>query len=107
MGKLLNEKHFTRICNLIDPSKVVCGGDNNPVALQIAPTVMDNVTFGDAVMQEEIFGPVLPVLTYDSLDEHRKGQLHGTSSGTIYLHLRQRSCGKSYFPLWIRRRMCQ
>ena len=68
-GKIINEKHFTRICNLIDPSKVVCGGDNNPGALQIAPTVMDNVTFGDAVMQEEIFGPVLPVLTYDSLDE--------------------------------------
>ena len=68
-GKIINEKHFTRICNLIDPSKVVCGGDNNPGALQIAPTVMDNVTFGDAVMQEEIFGPVLPVLAYDSLDE--------------------------------------
>ena len=68
-GKIINEKHFTRICNLIDPSKVVCGGDNNPGALQIAPTVMDNVTFGDAVMQEEIFGPVLPVLTYDSLNE--------------------------------------
>ena len=62
-------EHFTRICNLIDPSKVVCGGDSNPEALQIAPTVMDNVTFGDAVMQEEIFGPVLPVLAYDSLDE--------------------------------------
>ena len=68
-GKIINEKHFTRICNLIDPSKVVCGGDNNPGALQIAPTVMDNVTFGDAVMQEEIFGPVPPVLPYDSLDE--------------------------------------
>ena len=71
-GKIINEKHFTRICNLIDPSKVVCGGDNNPGALQIAPTVMDNVTFGDAVMQEEIFGPVLPVLAYDSLDEPSK-----------------------------------
>ena len=45
-GKIINEKHFTRICNLIDPSKVVCGGDNNPGALQIAPIVMDNVTSG-------------------------------------------------------------
>lgn len=68
-GKIINEKHFTRICNLIDPSKVVYGGDSNPEALQIAPTVMNNVTFEDAVMQEEIFGPVLPVLAYDSLDE--------------------------------------
>ena len=68
-GKIINEKHFTRIHNLIDPNKVVCGGDSNPGTLQIAPTVMDHVTFQDAVMQEEIFGPVLPVLTYDSLDE--------------------------------------
>ena len=68
-GKIINEKHFTRIHNLIDPNKVVCGGDCNPGTLQISPTVMNNVTFQDAVMQEEIFGPVLPVLTYDSLDE--------------------------------------
>ena len=68
-GKIINEKHFTRISSLIDPNKVVCGGDSNPKTLQIAPTVMNHVTFQDAVMQEEIFGPVLPVLTYDSLDE--------------------------------------
>ena len=68
-GKIINEKHFTRIHNLIDPNKVVCGGDCNPDTLQIAPTVMDNVTFQDTVMQEEIFGPLLPVLTYASLDE--------------------------------------
>ena len=68
-GKIINEKHFSRIHNLIDPNKVVCGGDSNPGTLQIAPTVMDHVTFQDAVMQEEIFGPVLPILTYDSLDE--------------------------------------
>lgn len=49
-GKIINEKHFTRICNLIDPSKVVCGGDNNPGALQIAPTVMDNVTRKSSVL---------------------------------------------------------
>ena len=68
-GKIINEKHFTRISNLINPDKVICGGDSNPKTLQISPTVMDHVTFQDAVMQEEIFGPVLPVLTYDSLDE--------------------------------------
>ena len=68
-GKIINEKHFTRISNLINPDKVICGGDSNPKTLQISPTVMDHVTFQDAVMQEEIFGPVLPVLTYNSLDE--------------------------------------
>lgn len=68
-GKIINEKHFDRICGLIDPEKVVCGGHADRTKLQIEPTVMDNVTFADAVMQEEIFGPVMPVLTYDSLDE--------------------------------------
>ena len=68
-GKIINEKHFNRILNLIDPAKVVQGGNGNPATLQIEPTVMDNVTFQDAVMQEEIFGPVLPVLTFDSVEE--------------------------------------
>ena len=68
-GKIINEKHFLRIQNLIDPHKAICGGQSNPETLQIAPTVMDSVTFEDAIMQEEIFGPVLPVLTYDSLEQ--------------------------------------
>ena len=68
-GKIINEKHFQRICSLIDPSKVVVGGETNQERLQIAPTVMDHVTFQDAVMEQEIFGPVLPVLTYQTLDE--------------------------------------
>lgn len=67
-GKIINEKHFKRISGLIDGAKVVCGGNVNEKTLQIEPTVMDNVTFDDAVMQEEIFGPILPVLTYESID---------------------------------------
>ena len=68
-GKIINEKHFNRIQNLIDPAKIVCGGNARPETLQIEPTVMDQVTFEDAVMQEEIFGPVMPVLTFNSIDE--------------------------------------
>ena len=68
-GKIINEKHFDRLCGLIDHSKTVIGGTVNRETLQIAPTVMDNVTWDDAVMQEEIFGPVLPVLTYEKLDD--------------------------------------
>ena len=68
-GKIINVKHFDRLLDLMDPEKVVCGGNSNRITLQIEPTVMDNVTFADAVMQEEIFGPLLPVLTYDSIDE--------------------------------------
>ncbi len=68
-GKIINEKHFNRILGLIDMDKVVLGGRAKQDTLQIEPTVMNNVTFADPVMQEEIFGPILPVLTYDSLDE--------------------------------------
>ncbi len=68
-GKIINQKHFDRIQGLIDSSKVICGGNVRPKTLQIEPTVMDKVTFEDAVMQEEIFGPVLPVLTFTSIDE--------------------------------------
>ncbi len=68
-GKIINKKHFERISALIDRDKVVAGGRTDPDTLRIEPTVMDNVTFDDPVMQEEIFGPVLPVLTYGSIDE--------------------------------------
>ena len=67
--RMVNQKHFTRVMGLIDPAKVVYGGRGDPDTLKIQPTILDNVSPEDAVMQEEIFGPLLPVLTYDSLDE--------------------------------------
>ena len=68
-GKIINEKHFERLCGLIDQNKTVLGGTADRDTLQIAPTVMDNVTWDDAVMQEEIFGPIMPILTFDNFDE--------------------------------------
>lgn len=68
-GKIVNEKHFDRISGLMESSKVVAGGNVNRETLQIAPTVMDNVSFSDSVMQEEIFGPIMPILTFDTLQE--------------------------------------
>lgn len=66
---MINRKHYDRVMGLIDPAKVVLGGQGDPETLRIAPTILDGVTAEDAVMQEEIFGPVLPVIAYDSLDE--------------------------------------
>ena len=68
-GKIINEKHFDRINGLIDKEKVVLGGNSDRDTLQIAPTVMDNISFDDAVMQEEIFGPVLPIITYEKFED--------------------------------------
>ncbi len=68
-GKIINEKHFYRIMGLIDSEKIAYGGRYNEEALQIEPTILDDVTWEDAVMKEEIFGPVLPIVTYDSIDD--------------------------------------
>ena len=68
-GKIVNQKHFQRLLGLIQPEKVVCGGTWQEEALRIAPTVMDAVTWQDPVMGEEIFGPILPVLTFSHIPE--------------------------------------
>lgn len=52
----------------MDQSKVIIGGDTDPVTCQISPTVMDNVTWDDAVMGEEIFGSIMPVIAFDEFD---------------------------------------
>lgn len=67
-GKIINKKHFNRLCGLIDKNKVIFGGETNAETCQITPTVMDNVTYNDAVMGEEIFGPIMPIIAFDSFD---------------------------------------
>lgn len=78
-GKIINEKHFDRLCGLIDEKKVVHGGKNQKENRQIEPTVLDGVSFADPVMQEEIFGPIMPILVFDSIDEVIKN-LHSMPS---------------------------
>ncbi len=68
-GKMISQKHFDRVCGLIDPAKIYCGGETEPETLRIAPTVLADASWEDAAMQEEIFGPVLPVITYKTTDE--------------------------------------
>lgn len=67
-GRIVNEKHFHRLLGLIGRDKTILGGQSSPETLQIAPTILDNVAESDPVMQEEIFGPILPILTYDHFD---------------------------------------
>ena len=66
---IVNERHVDRIQQLIDPKKIYYGGVIDRKNLFIAPTIMNNVTFDDEIMKEEIFGPVLPVVRYDDLNE--------------------------------------
>ena len=68
-GHIVNKKHFDRLRGLINKEKVVFGGEINEETLQISPTLLDNVTFDDSVMKEEIFGPILPVITFDTFED--------------------------------------
>jgi aldehyde dehydrogenase (NAD+) len=64
---LINEKHAEKVLSLITPSKIIIGGKAQGLCLE--PTVMDDVTDSDPCMAEEIFGPVMPILTFERLDE--------------------------------------
>lgn len=73
---MINKHHFDRVCGLIDnhneKAKIALGGGRDEDTLRIEPTVMRGVTLDDPVMQEEIFGPVLPVITWNTFDEALK-----------------------------------
>mgnify|MGYP003293013576 CR=1 FL=1 len=95
-GKIINEKHFVRVNSLIDANKVAIGGKSNSSTLQIEPTVLQNVTWDDPVMQEEIFGPVLPILTFDSYDEIYEMLNNRAKPLAFYLFTENRSLMKEF-----------
>lgn len=67
--KIINEKQFNRLIKLLDNNKIIYGGDYDKDFLYISPTLMDNVNWDDTIMGEEIFGPILPILEYEELNE--------------------------------------
>jgi aldehyde dehydrogenase (NAD+) len=68
-SRVIDGKAVTRMAGMIDPAKVVAGGKSDPEAPYLDPTILYPVSWDDKVMEEEVFGPVLPILTYKSLDE--------------------------------------
>ena len=67
-GHIISDKHFERLSGLIEPEKVLAGGETDSVRRKIEPTLV-SASFDDLVMQEEIFGPILPILTYDDFGD--------------------------------------
>ncbi|MCA0970168.1 aldehyde dehydrogenase [Halobacillus litoralis] len=67
--KIVNDKHFDRIKGYLNDGTTLSGGAFDSVRRKIEPTLLDDVSWDDSVMQDEIFGPVLPILTYENLDE--------------------------------------
>lgn len=68
-GKIISKPHFDRLVSLIEGSKILYGGEKNREEQFISPTLLEVGSWNEAVMQEEVFGPVLPVLSYKNLDE--------------------------------------
>ncbi len=71
-GKIINEKQFDRLSNYLANGKIILGGRTDRQNLFIEPTLLDNVTMNDAVMKDEIFGPVLPVISFSTKEEALK-----------------------------------
>ncbi|GAB1357379.1 aldehyde dehydrogenase [Cloacibacterium normanense] len=83
--KIINERNFDRLEKMIDREKVVFGGETNREKRYISPTVLDNVTWEDLIMQEEIFGPILPILTYKNLETAMQTVVEGEKPLSAYL----------------------
>ncbi|MEO0867149.1 MAG: aldehyde dehydrogenase [Cyanobacteria bacterium J06642_11] len=69
LSRIINQRQFDRLTGLLDSGTAIVGGKTDADSRYIAPTVLDNVTWDSPVMQDEIFGPILPVLTYERLED--------------------------------------
>lgn len=70
-GRIVNQTHFDRLNDLlgVHKSEIVFGGHSDSAENYIGPTLLDGITFNDKIMEGEIFGPILPIITYDDFDE--------------------------------------
>ncbi len=84
-ARIINDRHHTRIAGLIDPAKVAVGGQTDAADRYIAPTILTDVTLDDAVMQEEIFGPVLPVIKVSGLHDVKRIVRHMPNPLALYI----------------------
>jgi aldehyde dehydrogenase (NAD+) len=68
-GRIINHKHFDRLSHVLKAGKIISGGITNRDKHYIAPTLMENISWNSTCMQEEIFGPILPIFQFEDLDE--------------------------------------
>ncbi len=92
--KIVNQKHFNRLKDLIESGDIAAGGDSNEATLQISPTILVNVGWDDPVMQEEIFEPILPVLEFDDLSQVIRDVNNRPKPLALYLFTRNKEVEK-------------
>lgn len=96
---IINQRNYDRILGLVDQTKIYYGGKHNDETLYIEPTIMDNVFWEDAVMQEEIFGPVLPVISYNDYDAMLEKIIAGEKPLAAYLFTKNAEQKKKFLDL--------
>lgn len=69
LGRIINEKRFDKLLGYLDKGRIVQGGNYDKSLLFIEPTLIDEVKMQDSIMEEEIFGPILPIITYNSIED--------------------------------------
>ncbi|MBO9128490.1 aldehyde dehydrogenase [Bacillus sp. 165] len=67
--RIVSERHFERLVSFLQDGNPVIGGETDSSKLLITPTLLDGVTWESPIMQDEIFGPILPILVYDDIEE--------------------------------------
>lgn len=83
--RIVSDRHFQRLCSFLDNGELFIGGSTNQEKLTMEPTVLTHVTWEDPIMQDEIFGPILPVLEYDELSEVLEGIHHHPKPLALYI----------------------
>ncbi len=68
-GRIINEKQFDRLLTYFTQGIIACGGGNDRAALYIEPTIMENISMDSPIMKEEIFGPILPIISFKTMEE--------------------------------------
>lgn len=93
-GRIVSHRHYTRLLGLISKDKVYHGGDADYESKYIEPTVLDKVNWEDPIMQDEIFGPILPILTYTDINEVIKVIISRDKPLALYLFTEDKSIEK-------------
>jgi aldehyde dehydrogenase (NAD+) len=83
--QIINEKHFKRLVALLENEEIVFGGEFSEGKLKIAPTIVGNVAWDSPLMQEEIFGPILPIMEFDNLEDAISEINKGSKPLALYL----------------------
>ncbi len=95
-GKIINERQFRRLTGYLDQGTIIHGGQHNISRLYIEPTIIENVSPDAQLMKEEIFGPILPVITFNSLEEAKAIIQKNPDPLSFYIYTRAHTRSSEY-----------